>query len=55
MSTPQDRPGDSADIPDSAAGAAERDLEEIQRPMDDPQTKPALDPDVEPPATTETT
>ena len=43
MSTPHGH-----DDPDGGS-EHERDLEELQRPMDDPQTRPALDPDVEPP------
>jgi hypothetical protein len=44
MSTPQDeRPDERKDTPE------EEGLERIRRPMDDPQTRPALDPDAEPP------
>ena len=50
MSTPQDQPRDDGDVGDEGT-AHERDLEEVQRPMDDPQTRPALDPDVDPPET----
>jgi hypothetical protein len=44
MSTPHDRP-DAGDASDDEG------LEEIQRPMDDPQTRPAIDPEVDPPET----
>ena len=37
MSTPHEHPD------------KDRELEEIQRPMDDPQTRPALDPEDDPP------
>jgi hypothetical protein len=45
MSTPQaERPDDGKDTADEQPG-----LERIQRPMEDPQTRPALDPDADPP------
>ena len=43
-----ERPDAESEDPQST----ERDLAGIQRPMDDPQTRPALDPDVEPPDAT---
>ena len=46
------RPGPRDDRPDAGnddAQATERDLAGIQRPMDDPQTRPALDPETDPP------
>ena len=43
MSDPRQPPADDEDID------RERDLEQVQHPMDDPQTRPAVDPDAEPP------
>ena len=45
MSNPKDeRPEDRENTPEEV-----RDLTQVQRPMDDPQTRPALDPDADPP------
>jgi hypothetical protein len=45
MSTPQaERPDDSKGTPEEEPG-----LDRVQRPMEDPQTRPALDPDADPP------
>ena len=44
---PQDERLDAED-----ADETQGDLAEVQRPMDDPQTRPALDPDVDPPEVT---
>ena len=45
MSTPQD------ERPDQRKDASDEDpqLDQVQRPMDDPQTRPALDPEADPP------
>jgi hypothetical protein len=45
VSDPQRPPADD----DAHTQDREHDLEQVQNPMDDPQTRPAVDPDADPP------
>ncbi len=48
MTAPDPR-DDRPEAENDEARETDRDLADLQRPMDDPQTRPALDPEAEPP------